>query len=362
VGLPSASAFARIFQFGMRLGMRSYTSGSAWWQADCGPYWGHNAVIRLAPFIAHCRLPVLPGEGRLGGDVLSHDQLEAALMRRAGYEVRVLPHEDESWEDNPPTLTEFIRRDLRWCHGNMQYLHFLRLPGLAPISRYQLVFAVLMFLGSPAWIGLLFVGTLATALADNSADVVRPDTGLALFAVVLTMWFAPKIATVLDVLIRPDARRAFGGAPRFLAGVALETLFFILLSPIMWFAHSACLLRLLLGKTPGWSAHSRDDHSVPLAVAWRNFWPQTVLGLGSIALLAFTHPAAIPYALFIAGGLALSIPFAVITAMPRVGHALARLGLGRLPEETAPPYALRALALPAFETAAPPMRTPPRTA
>ena len=90
--MPSTSAFARIFQFGMRLGMRSYTIGSAWWQGDCGPYWGHNAVLRLAPFIAHCELPVLPG--RRGGHVLSHDQIEAVLMRRAGYEVRVLPEEN----------------------------------------------------------------------------------------------------------------------------------------------------------------------------------------------------------------------------------------------------------------------------
>ncbi|HYH43216.1 MAG TPA: glucans biosynthesis glucosyltransferase MdoH, partial [Burkholderiales bacterium] len=124
-GLPSGSAFARIFQFGMRLGMRSFTLGAASWQGDCGPYWGHNAILRLAPFIEHCELPVLPGEPPLGGHVLSHDQLEAVLMRRAGYEVRVLPDEDGSWEGNPPSLTEFIRRDLRWCQGNMQYFHFL---------------------------------------------------------------------------------------------------------------------------------------------------------------------------------------------------------------------------------------------
>jgi membrane glycosyltransferase len=356
VGLPSASAFARIFQFGMRLGMRSYTAGSAWWQADCGPYWGHNAVIRLAPFIAHCRLPVLPGDVH----VLSHDQIEAALMRRAGFEVRVLTREDQSWEENPPTLGEFMRRDLRWCQGNMQYVHFLALPRLKPISRYQLLFALLMFLGSPAWIGLLVLGSVATAFVDT--PVARADTGLALFAIVLTMWFAPKIATVIDVLRQAQMRRAFGGPARFLAGVALETLFFILLSPIMWFEHTRCLVGLLLGRTSGWNAQSRDDHSVPLGVACRQFWPQTVAGIGSIALLAFTHPAAIPYALFIAGGLAVSIPFAVITALPSVGRALARLGLGRLPEETDPPAALRALALPAFETA-PPRREPqPRAA
>ena len=128
VGMPSASAFARIFQFGMRLGMRSYTIGSAWWQGDCGPYWGHNAILRHRAVhrrIASCR--VLPGGAPRA---LSHDQVEAVLMRRAGYEVRVLPDEDLGWEENPPTLLEFIRRDLRWCQGNMQYWPFLLMPGL----------------------------------------------------------------------------------------------------------------------------------------------------------------------------------------------------------------------------------------
>jgi membrane glycosyltransferase len=123
IGMPSASAFARIFQFGMRLGMRSYTIGSAWWQGDCGPYWGHNAIVRIAPFVAHCELPVLTGSALVKGHVLSHDQVEAVLMRRAGYGVRVLAEEGSSFEQNPPTLVEFIRRDLRWCQGNMQYWH-----------------------------------------------------------------------------------------------------------------------------------------------------------------------------------------------------------------------------------------------
>src|SRR5262245_7128262 len=184
VGMPSTSAFARIFQFGMRLGMRSYTIGGAWWQGDCGPYWGHNAAVRLKPFIAHCDIPPLPHGGPLGGHVLSHDQIEAVLMRRAGYEVRVLPEEDLGWEENPPTLIEFIRRDLRWCQGTLQYWNFLFLPGVPPVSRYQLAFAVLMFLGSPAWMGLLIVGTIAAALAPAPADFIRADFGATLFAVV----------------------------------------------------------------------------------------------------------------------------------------------------------------------------------
>jgi len=349
VGMPSTSAFARIFQFGMRLGMRSYTIGAAWWQGACGPYWGHNAAVRLAPFTAHCHIPPLPWGGPLGGHILSHDQVEAVLMTRAGYEVRILPEEDLGWEENPPTMIEFIRRDLRWCQGTLQYAHFITQPGIPPISRYQLAFAVLMFLGSPAWMGLLIVGTAALALAPSPAHFIRADYGMALFIVVLVMWFAPKIATVLDVLTRPNLRRAFGGGARFLANVLIETIFFLLLSPIMWFGHTVFLGGLLFGRTIGWIGQTRDDHAVPWSAALRQLWPQTALGLGSIGVLALTHPAAIPYALFIAGGLAVSVPLAVVTALPNLGRAFARIGIGRLPEETDPPPALRALALPAIE-------------
>jgi membrane glycosyltransferase len=347
VGLPSTSAFARIFQFGMRLGMRSYTLGSAWWQGDCGPYWGHNAILRLAPFIAHCHIPPRPD----GTHILSHDQIEAVLMRRAGYEVRVLPEEGASWEENPPTLLEFIRRDLRWAQGNMQYWPYLVMPGLKPVSRYQIAFAMLMFLGSPAWIGLLVLGSLAVA-SQGAANFIRPDAGKALFVITLIMWFAPKIATVLDVVSRPKLRRAFGGAGRFIASTVTETLFFLMLSPIMWVGHTMFLAGLLLGRRLGWGGQARDDHSVPWSDAAKQLWPHTLLGWFCILVLAYTVPAAIPYALFIAAGPALSIPLAVITSWPSVGRALMRAGIGALPEENAPPAPLLKLALPAIEAAA----------
>jgi len=353
VGMPSTSAFARIFQFGMRLGIRSWTIGGAWWQGDCGPYWGHNAAIRIAPFTEHCHIPALPEGGVLGGHVLSHDQIEAVLMRRAGYEVRVLPEEELGWEENPPTLIEFIRRDQRWCQGTLQYGYFLFKPGLKPVSRFQLAFAMLMFLSSPVWIGLLVIGTLALALAPTPADFIRPDTGLALLIIILVMWFAPKIATVLDVLTRPELRRAFGGTTRFLTSVVTETIFFILFSPIMWVCHTLFLAGLPFGRAIGWIGQMRDDHTIPVSVAFKQLWPHTALGLGSLAVLAVTHPVAIPYALLIAGGPALSVPLAVITALPAVGAAMARIGIGRLPEETAPPAALSGLALPAIAAAAP---------
>jgi membrane glycosyltransferase len=347
IGMPTLSAFARIFQFGMRLGMRSYTIGSAWWQGDCGPYWGHNALIRIAPFVAHCHLPVLK-TGFIRGDVLSHDQVEAVLMRRAGYEVRVLTEEGESFEQNPPTLIEFIRRDQRWCQGNMQYWNFLLLPGLKPVSRYQLVFALLMFLGSPAWIGLLLIGTLVVAVTGAGGASIHANAGLAVFVFVLLMWFAPKIATVIDVLARPALRRAFGGGFRFLAGVVTEVVFFLLLCPIMWFSHTIFLARLLLGRSIGWGPQARDDHAVPWSLAFRQLWPHTLFGLWAIVTLALTVPAAIPYALFIAGGPLLAIPLAVVTASPALGRILAWIGLARLPEETAPPAEMAALGLAAL--------------
>jgi membrane glycosyltransferase len=353
IGMPSASAFARIFQFGMRLGMRSYTIGSAWWQGDCGPYWGHNAIVRIAPFMAHCELPVLTGGALVKGHVLSHDQVEAVLMRRAGYGVRVLAEEGASFEQNPPTLVEFIRRDLRWCQGNMQYWHFLRMPGLRPVSRYQMVFALLMFLGSPAWIGLLLIGTLGVALAPTAADFMRWDAGLALLFFVLVMWFAPNIATMIDVLTRPKLRYLFGGGLRFSASFIITIIFVVLVAPIMWVSHSVFLARLLFGRTIEWGAQARDDHEVPWSLAFRHFWPQTLIGLVPLSVLAISAPSAIPYAFLLAGGPLLSIPLAVATAAPALGRALIAIGLDRLPEETLPPPELRALELPAIELSQP---------
>jgi membrane glycosyltransferase len=210
---------------------------------------------------------------------------------------------------------------------------------------------MLMFLGSPAWMGLLVLATLAVAF-QGPANFIRPDAGIALFIITLIMWFAPKIATVIDVVSRPKLRGAFGGAGRFIASTITETIFFLMLSPIMWVGHTMFLAGLGLGRRLGWTAQARDDHSVPWSDAARQLWPHTLLGWSCILILAFTVPAAIPYALFIAGGPALSIPLAIITSWPSVGRALMRAGVGALPEETAPPEPLRKLGLPAIEAAA----------
>ncbi|MEZ5764422.1 MAG: glucans biosynthesis glucosyltransferase MdoH [Xanthobacteraceae bacterium] len=348
VGLPSTSAFTRIFQFGMRLGMRSYTLGSAWWQADCGPYWGHNALLRLKPFTRYAQLPT---PQKPEDQILSHDQIEAVLMRGGGSHVRVIAEEFESWEENPPNLIEFLRRDLRWCRGNLQYWRFLAMPGLKPVSRCQLLFAMLMFLGSPGWIGLIVIGTLALALTDTPGDMLDMTAGFAMFVLVLAMWYAPKIATVADILSRKEARAAFGGTARFAASVATEVTVFMMLSSIMWFGHTLLILSLPFGRPLEWAGQMRDGQRIPLAQAIAAFWPHTLLGMGLLALLGATHPAALPYAIVLVGGLALSIPLAVLTANPRFGRFATRLGIGRLPEETTEPTALRPLVLPAIAAA-----------
>jgi membrane glycosyltransferase len=214
VGSPAKSAFARIFQFGMRHGMRSYTMGSAWWIGDCGPFWGHNALVRIAPFASECHLPILPGGPPLGGHVLSHDQVEATLMRRAGYEVRVLPEENGSWEDNPPTLLEFSRRDLRWCQGNMQYIKLLGLPGLLAMSRFQLAWAILMFLGVPAM--TLMIALTPVKFFDGE-DLATFPAGLAVgvYLTFLLMYLSPKLAGLADILLTPGGAERYGGTARF---------------------------------------------------------------------------------------------------------------------------------------------------
>ena len=333
VGAPSRSAFARLFQFGMRSGMRTYMMGFAWWTGDCGPYWGHNALIRVRPFTDHCELPRLPG----GGHILSHDQIEAVLMRRAGYEVRVLPVEAGSFEENPPTLIEFVRRDLRWCQGNMQYLGLLRLPGLLPVSRFQLIWAISMFLGAPA-------GTLMILLAGCWPLVEKggpSGRGMALFYLVfLLLSLAPKLLGFADVLVRPGEAARYGGVRRFLAGAALETVFSFLLGAVTSFSVTLHLLGLRPAGRGGWDAQVRDANGLPAAAAFRLLWPHLLFGLAVFALLS-AAPSLLLWSLPLTAGYLAAIPMALVTASPRWGERMLAAGLCATPEEILPPPVLR---------------------
>lgn len=352
IGLPSTSPFTRLFQYGMRLGMRSYTMGSAWWQADCGPYWGHNALIRLHPFIKFCDLPVLKNSSGTPYSILSHDLIEAVLIRRAGYEVRIYPQEDLSWEENPSTLTEYIRRDLRWCEGNLQYRNLLTLPNLRSVNRYQLVLAITMFLGSPAWIFLIFFCTIAYGLSITPSALVNIDYLSNLLIVTLLMWYLPKITGAIDVLLQTSKSKLFGGRWRFCINLVLEMVFSLLMTPITWLNHTIFILGLVFGNKGGWSGQTRDDHSISVAQAVHQFWPHTILGLGLSSLLYFNHPEALPYGILFFGGLLFSIPLVVITSQPWLGRFMIRNRLLSLPEETIPAKELLPLQLSALQVSA----------
>lgn len=352
VGLPADSGFTRVFQFGMRLGMKSYTIGSAWWQADCGPYWGHNALIRLKPFIEHCHLPKLPGKGPLSGWVLSHDQVEAVYMRRAGYECRVIADEGGSYEENPPHILEFIRRDLRWCHGNMQYFHLLREPGLYFMSRVQLVLAILMFVGSPAWMLFVALATAGYSFPELNVRIQASGPGYTLFALIMGMIFAPKLASFMDVLLKRDLRKRFGGGLSVVLGTLSEIIFSMMLAPIMAIANTIFLFKLfVLKKGKGWTEQSRSSRALPVGTVFSHLWPQSLFGLTGFAIvIAGGAHSMIGFliCLPVFVGPLLAVPFGVTSSSPMVGRIAARFGFWQTPEEEIPPVIIRALDMPAL--------------
>ena len=336
VGAPSPSAFARIFQFGMRHGMRAYTMGAAWWAGDCGPFWGHNALVRIAPFAAHCRLPELPG----GEKILSHDQVEAAFMRRAGFETRILPVEGGSFEDNPPTLRDFTQRETRWCRGNLQYVHLLGLPGLKPMSRFQLCWAIAMFAGAPA--STLFLA-LSAVLPHVEPGAFAAGPLLAFYLAHLALLLSPKLIGLLDVALTPGGLARYGGAARFWASAFVEMVLSFFIGAATSFAVCLQIFALPFGRVDVWAGQNRDALDLGWRDAARAFWPQTFFGLGLLALAASGAPALALWSAPLWIGYALCIPFSMLTANPRFGAFLARLRLCATPEEIDPPPIFKGL-------------------
>jgi membrane glycosyltransferase len=336
VGMPSSSPFARVFQFGMRMGMRSYTIAQAWWVGDCGPYWGHNAVVRIKPFVGQCALPVLGGGPPFGGHVLSHDQVEATLMRRAGYEVRVMPVEGGSYEENPPDVLEFIRRDVRWCQGNMQYVKLLGLPELKAMSRFQLVWAILMFVGIPAWTLMI---ALLPAVASDALTISDFPVASAkgLYVTFLLMYLAPKIAGLVDAVLTPGEVQRFGGGLRFFSSAVLELVFSFLQGAVSTIRTSIFMMGLLIGKSIVWSGQQRDAAGLSWGEAAQALWPQSVFGAIVLSALYWISPGVLVWSLPLTAGYLLAIPFAVVTASPALGRIMRAYGVAGIPEDFAAP-------------------------
>jgi membrane glycosyltransferase len=326
VGLPASNAFPRLFQFNMRAGMRIWALGQAWWQGDEGPYWGHNAVLRIAPFREHARLAPLPD----GSAILSHDQVEAARLRAAGWGVCVWADEDGSAEQNPPALPEFFRRDARWMAGNLQYRHLLGDRRLRPMGRWQLIQAILLFTTAPLLPVMMLLAAWDVAAGGGGAS---PLSLAALAGAWFGVLYAPKLLGYVELLALPERRARYGGAGRLLQGVLAETLFTLLLDAIAPVHKSLVMLRLAVGARPLWLPQNRGDRGVGWGEAARLLWPHTLFGIVVFALLLWRSWEAAAWALPFAGGLLVAIPFCVATADPRFSHWLRRRWIAAVPEE-----------------------------
>lgn len=327
VGRPATAAFPRLFQFGMRAGMRSWATGQAWWQLHAGPYWGHNAILRAEPFRRHARLEPLPD----GSRILSHDMVESVRLQAAGWHVRCLPVEDGSLEANPPAMPEFMRRDERWGAGNMQYWQLLRLPNLTAMGRLQLLQAILLFLGAPLHVAILLLAAL-NGLAGGGAETPMGALAVAVLAHWLC-YFAPKLAGYAQALIQRRVAARYGGRAALLRGALAELLFMQLFEPLSTLNKAMFLALLPFGRRTGWAPQNRADRGVAWSDAVRMLWPHTAIGIALTTAFAMISWPALLLALPFTLGMVLAVPLCVLSADPRLSAWLRVRRIAATPEE-----------------------------
>lgn len=338
---------ARLQQFANRIYGQVVGSGMAGWANPEGNFWGHNAIIRRKAFMDAAGLPHLPGKAPFGGTIMSHDFVEAALLRRAGWDVIIADDLQGSYEESPPSIIDLAIRDRRWCQGNLQHSKVLPARGLHWVNRFHMLTGIMSYLSSPLWLALILVGILMAL----QAQYIRPEyfantyslfpdwprqdapRAVRLFVLTLLVLLIPKFLGAAFTLMRRDQRRALGGAGRISASVLTEILLSAAIAPIMMCIHCGAVASTLLGKDSGWAPQRRADGSTPwAALFWRHRW-HTLLGVvlaltawsNSWALLAWLSPAII--------GLVLATPLSAMTASRSVGAAFVRAGLLATPEE-----------------------------
>jgi membrane glycosyltransferase len=330
--------FGRIQQFASRLYSPVFAAGLNFWQQSAGNYWGHNAIIRVSPFLTSCGLPALPGREPLGGRVLSHDFVEAALMRHAGWEVWFAYDLDGSYEGIPPNLTEYVKRDRRWCQGNLQHMWFLLAEKVRPVSRLHLIQGILAYGSSPLLALFILFGTLQAAIDrwhQKTLNVQLPSAFILLFLTLLLL-FSPKLMSLIHLFSKPESLRAYLGTTRALLGVACEILFSILIAPIMVWFHTRFVFRNLGGQTVTWNTQTRGGGAGPRWLATvAEYWPLPVSGIVLGLFAWWISPGYFLWLLPILIGLWLAIPLAQLS-----GRSGVFKNLFLTPEETEPPREL----------------------
>ena len=327
--------FGRLEQFANTLYGPLAAWGVAWWSGADGNYWGHNAILRVEAFAQSSGLPHLRGKKPFGGHIMSHDFVEAAFLRRAGWGVRLVPALGGSFEESPPTLIDHLVRDRRWCQGNLQHLGVVGARGLHPVSRLHLARGVLAYALSPLWIALVVTGALLSApgAGPNGQANGYPLAATVVLAVSLAFVLLPKLLSYAMMLRQGQARR-FGGTGRALASIGLETLASTLTAPVMMAVHTRALLAVILGRDSGWAAQQRDEGRLSGRTALVFHWPEMLVGMGLAALGPATGAGLSPW-LAVAATSLVAAPFlAWWTASISRGLRLRDAGLLLTPGET----------------------------
>ncbi len=356
---PQASGretlYARIQQFATRVYGPLFTAGLHFWQLGESHYWGHNAILRVAPFMEHCALGRLPGRGALAGEIMSHDFVEAALMRRAGWAVWMAHDLPGSYEEMPPTLLDELRRDQRWCQGNLQNFRLFLTQGLHPAHRAVFMTGVMAYLSAPLWLlflalstALLAVHTLVPPAYFTEAYQLfpiwpqwHPEWAVSLFSATAGLLFLPKILATLRLLLRPALAKLYGGPGRLVGSLLLESLFSMLLAPIRMLFHARYVLVALLGYAVRWTSPPREDAETPWPEAIRRHAGDSLLGIVWAAGAYWLSPGFLWWLLPIVGSLIVSIPLSVWSSRVGLGRRFRQMRLCLIPEETQPPRELR---------------------
>ncbi len=358
ITIRQQTLFGRALQFGSRLVGPMLSSGLSFWHMGESNYWGHNAIIRTAAFIAHCGLPTLPGKPPLGGEIHSHDFVEAALLRRGGWRVYFVPDLEGSYEEMPGNILDFATRDRRWCQGNLQHLKLLCASGLHPLSRFHLLQGAFSYLSSPLWAAFLMLSTAdvveqaitghryftdAYQLYPNWPISKLTET-LSLFAVTMAMLFMPKVLALVLVLLDRTERRLFGGGRRVTLSVLGETLFSMLIAPVMGGLHTYFVASLLIGRGVGWNPQNRTDRGLTVGEVVPSLGLLFMIGIAWLLVLLDNAPSYVWWVLPVLTGLILAVPISVLSSRRSVGGWLRQRGILLTPEETSPSAELRDLA------------------
>jgi membrane glycosyltransferase len=286
---------------------------------------------------------------------MSHDFVEAALLRRAGWKVYLVPEITGSYEESPPSLLDFAERDRRWCQGNLQHSRIVPAAGLHWLSRLHLVMGIMSYLASPVWLLFIVLGILLALQAHflrpayfpkgftlfPTWPIFDPERALRLFVCTMAVLLMPKVFGYILLLKDRQTLRRCGGALRAALSVLVETILSSLIAPVMMLMQSAAVLGIATGRDAGWKAQRRDDGSIPFRELVRRHRSHTICGVLLAGIAYSVSPVLLAWMSPVALGLVLAIPVSALTGWPALGQAVRRLGLLVTPEEIAPPAVLQ---------------------